>query len=179
MRTSSPSPDRSEGLCPTRLGYTTPSKTTEQKWLDDVQKDGQPQIGLGKFLVRLLVDLSHKNNDPHRDSRDTPEAPCRNDWPFERLTIVYLGTWSPDQVTYRYIAGTWPRRERVPQLPTSSSDLKWLSTILTVVYYVYPSGTHTDHRQTDCSRTLQLRHVTWVRSSLHSLRDGDSVPLAW
>jgi hypothetical protein len=62
-----------------RLGYMTPSKTMEQKWLDDVQKNGQPQIGLGKFLVRLLVDLSRKNNDPHRDSRDAPEAPCRND----------------------------------------------------------------------------------------------------
>jgi len=30
------------------------------------------QIGLGKFLVQLLGDLSRKDSDPHEKYRDTP-----------------------------------------------------------------------------------------------------------
>jgi hypothetical protein len=71
-----------------QAGISDPLQSTDRKRQGTAPEKRRPQTGLGEFLVLLLGDFSHKNNDPHENSRDTPEASSENDCPFDKLPWV-------------------------------------------------------------------------------------------
>jgi len=67
-----------------QAGMSDPLQSTDREQQGTAPEKRRPQTGLGEFLVLLLGNFSHKNNDPHKNSRDTPEASSENDCPFDK-----------------------------------------------------------------------------------------------